>query len=96
MSHIPDDPATDPEGDITDTTPDETTPEARGRSLRNAATLTAAVGIVFSVLFTLAFVLLLDLPTIVLGVVLALLALASLVTVVQRILEVRRQALGTA
>ncbi len=36
------------------------------------------------------------LPTVVLGVVLALLAVASLVTVVQRILEVRRQALGTA
>ncbi len=36
-----------------------------------------------------------DLPTIVLGVVLALLAVASLVTVVQRILTVRRQALGT-
>jgi CDP-diacylglycerol--glycerol-3-phosphate 3-phosphatidyltransferase len=35
-----------------------------------------------------------DLPTVVLGTVLALLALASLVTVVQRILEVRRQALG--
>ncbi|QIM20798.1 CDP-alcohol phosphatidyltransferase family protein [Phycicoccus sp. HDW14] len=37
-----------------------------------------------------------DIPTIFLGVVLALLALASLVTVVQRILEVRRQALGVA
>ena len=36
------------------------------------------------------------LPTVVLGVVLGLLAVASLVTVVQRILEVRRQALGTA
>ena len=36
------------------------------------------------------------LPTAVLGVVLALLAVASLVTVVQRILEVRRQALGPA
>ncbi len=35
-----------------------------------------------------------DIPTIFLGVVLALLAVASLVTVVQRILEVRRQALG--
>ena len=35
-----------------------------------------------------------DLPVQVLGVVLGLLALASLVTVVQRILEVRRQALG--
>jgi CDP-diacylglycerol--glycerol-3-phosphate 3-phosphatidyltransferase len=35
-----------------------------------------------------------DLPTLVLGVVLALLAVASLVTVVQRILTVRRQALG--
>ncbi|HET7761352.1 MAG TPA: CDP-alcohol phosphatidyltransferase family protein, partial [Phycicoccus sp.] len=35
-----------------------------------------------------------SLPTVVLGTVLALLALASLVTVVQRILEVRRQALG--
>ncbi len=37
-----------------------------------------------------------DLPTVVLGVVLTLLALASLVTVVQRILEVRRQALGSS
>jgi CDP-diacylglycerol--glycerol-3-phosphate 3-phosphatidyltransferase len=37
---------------------------------------------------------LLSLPTVVLGAVLALLAVASLVTVVQRILEVRRQALG--
>ena len=36
------------------------------------------------------------LPWIVLGVVLGLLALASLVTVVQRMLEVRRQALGPA
>ena len=63
MSHIPDDPATDPEGDITDTAPDETTPEARGRSLRKAAMLTAGVGIAFSVLFTISFVLLLDLPT---------------------------------
>ncbi len=36
-----------------------------------------------------------DLPTAVLGVVLGLLALASLVTVVQRVLTVRRQALGT-
>jgi CDP-diacylglycerol--glycerol-3-phosphate 3-phosphatidyltransferase len=35
-----------------------------------------------------------DLPTEILGVVLGLLAVASLVTVVQRILEVRRQALG--
>ncbi|GAA4409889.1 CDP-alcohol phosphatidyltransferase family protein [Fodinibacter luteus] len=39
---------------------------------------------------------LLDLPWAVLGVVLALLALASLVTVVQRMLEVRRQALEAA
>ena len=62
MSHIPDDPATDPEGDITDTAPDETTPEALGRSMRKAAMLTAGVGILFSVLFTVAFVLLLDLP----------------------------------
>ncbi|MBM6399732.1 phosphatidylinositol phosphate synthase [Phycicoccus sonneratiae] len=37
-----------------------------------------------------------DIPTVFLGTVLALLALASLVTVVQRILEVRRQALGVA
>ncbi len=37
-----------------------------------------------------------DLPSVVLGVVLALLALASLVTVVQRMLAVRRQALGAA
>jgi CDP-diacylglycerol--glycerol-3-phosphate 3-phosphatidyltransferase len=37
-----------------------------------------------------------DIPTVFLGVVLALLALASLITVVQRILEVRRQALGVA
>ena len=36
------------------------------------------------------------LPTVVLGVVLGLLALASLITVVQRMLEVRRQALGAA
>jgi phosphatidylinositol phosphate synthase len=36
-----------------------------------------------------------DLPTAVLGVVLGLLALASLVTVIQRVLMVRRQALGT-
>lgn len=39
---------------------------------------------------------LLDLPTLFLGAVLALLALASLVTVVQRMLAVRRQALGAA
>ncbi|MGL4175428.1 MAG: phosphatidylinositol phosphate synthase [Dermatophilaceae bacterium] len=39
---------------------------------------------------------LLDLPTVVLGVVLGVLALASLVTVIQRILEVRRQALSAA
>jgi CDP-diacylglycerol--glycerol-3-phosphate 3-phosphatidyltransferase len=39
---------------------------------------------------------LLGLPTVVLGVVLGLLALASLITVVQRMLEVRRQALGAA
>ena len=39
---------------------------------------------------------LLDLSWAFLGVVLALLALASLVTVVQRMLEVRRQALGAA
>ncbi|MGL5866927.1 MAG: phosphatidylinositol phosphate synthase [Dermatophilaceae bacterium] len=39
---------------------------------------------------------LLGLPMIVLGVVFSLLALASLVTVVQRILEVRRQALSAA
>ncbi|HET9020814.1 MAG TPA: CDP-alcohol phosphatidyltransferase family protein [Ornithinibacter sp.] len=36
------------------------------------------------------------LPTVVLGIVLGLLALASLITVVQRMLEVRRQALGAA
>jgi CDP-diacylglycerol--glycerol-3-phosphate 3-phosphatidyltransferase len=39
---------------------------------------------------------LLDLPTLFLGTVLGLLALASLVTVVQRMLAVRRQALGAA
>ncbi|MGL5927419.1 MAG: phosphatidylinositol phosphate synthase [Dermatophilaceae bacterium] len=39
---------------------------------------------------------LLNLPTVVLGVVLGILALASLVTVIQRILEVRRQALSAA
>ncbi|MCI0584899.1 MAG: hypothetical protein L0227_18750, partial [Chloroflexi bacterium] len=38
------------------------TPEARGRSLRNAATLTAAVGIAFAVLFGLSFVLTLGTP----------------------------------
>ena len=64
MTHIPDDPATDPEGDMLDTAPDEATPAARGRSLRKAAILTAGVGLVFSILFTVAFVLLLDLPAI--------------------------------
>jgi hypothetical protein len=64
MTHIPDEPAPDHQGDTTDDAPDETTPEARGRSLRKAAMLTAGIGILFSVLFTIAFVLLLDLPAI--------------------------------
>lgn len=64
--------------------------------------MTADVGIaeradrLVVVLVAVGFTGLLDLPTVVLGVVLALLAVASLVTVVQRILEVRRQALGAA
>lgn len=63
--------------------------------------MTANVGIaeradrLVAVLVTTGFVGL-GLPEVVLGVVLALLALASLVTVVQRILEVRRQALGAS
>ena len=62
--------------------------------------MTANVGIaeradrLVAVLFATGFTGLLDLPDVYLGVVLALLAVASLVTVVQRILEVRRQALG--
>jgi hypothetical protein len=63
MTRLPDDPATDPEGDITDVSPDESTSAARGRSKRKAAMLTAAVGIAFSILFTIAFVLMLDVPT---------------------------------
>jgi hypothetical protein len=52
-----DDPATpDAEG-----TP--TTPEARGRSLRRAASLTAIVGIAFSVLFTIGFFLTTSVPS---------------------------------
>ena len=47
-------------------TPDQeetlTTPEARGRSLRRAASLTSIVGIAFAVLFTLAFVLMAQVP----------------------------------
>ncbi len=39
------------------------TPEEQGRSLRKAATLTAVVGLAFSVLFTVSFVLLIDVPT---------------------------------
>jgi hypothetical protein len=51
------DPATDPQGDATATEPDpRDTPEERGRSLRRAASLTAIVGIVFSILFTFSFV----------------------------------------
>lgn len=64
--------------------------------------MTANVGIaeradrLVVVLIATGFTGLLDLPWVYLGVVLALLALASLVTVVQRMLEVRRQALGAA
>jgi CDP-diacylglycerol---glycerol-3-phosphate 3-phosphatidyltransferase len=63
--------------------------------------MTANVGIaeradrLVAVLVATGFTGLLGLPDVVLGVVLALLALASLVTVVQRVLAVRRQALGT-
>ena len=63
MTFVPDDPATDPEGDMTDTAPDEVTPAARGRSLRNAAILTAGVGLAFSALFTVSFLLMLQVPT---------------------------------
>jgi CDP-diacylglycerol--glycerol-3-phosphate 3-phosphatidyltransferase len=62
--------------------------------------MTANVGIaeradrLVVVLIATGFTGLLDLPWIYLGVVLALLALASLITVVQRMLEVRRQALA--
>ena len=38
------------------------TPEEQGRSLRKAAMLTAAVGLVFSILFAVSFVLLVDVP----------------------------------
>lgn len=41
---------------------DPATPAQRGRSLRDAATLTAAVGIAFAVLFSVAFILTLDVP----------------------------------
>ncbi|MGL5818097.1 MAG: phosphatidylinositol phosphate synthase [Phycicoccus sp.] len=64
--------------------------------------MTADVGIaeradrLVAALVAVGFTGLLDLPTVVLGVVLGLLALASLVTVVQRMLEVRRQALSAA
>ena len=64
--------------------------------------MTANVGIaeraerLLVVLVATGFTGLLDLPWVYLGVVLALLALASLITVVQRMLEVRRQALGSA
>jgi CDP-diacylglycerol--glycerol-3-phosphate 3-phosphatidyltransferase len=64
--------------------------------------MTANVGIaeradrLVVVLIATGFTGLLDLPWVYLGVILALLALASLVTVVQRMLEVRRQALGAA
>jgi len=63
--------------------------------------MTASVGIaeradrLVAVLLATGLTGLFGLPTVVLGVVLALLAVASLVTVVQRILTVRRQALGT-
>ena len=57
------DPATDPQGDATATEPDpRDTPEERGRSLRRAASLTAIVGIAFSVLFTVSFVALSRVP----------------------------------
>jgi CDP-diacylglycerol---glycerol-3-phosphate 3-phosphatidyltransferase len=61
--------------------------------------MTANVGIaeradrLVVVLIATGFTGLFDLPSVYLGIVLALLALASLVTVVQRMLEVRRQAL---
>jgi CDP-diacylglycerol--glycerol-3-phosphate 3-phosphatidyltransferase len=64
--------------------------------------MTANVGIaeraerLLVVLIATGFTGLLDLPWIFLGIVLGLLALASLITVVQRMLEVRRQALGAA
>ncbi|HSF99142.1 MAG TPA: CDP-alcohol phosphatidyltransferase family protein [Ornithinibacter sp.] len=64
--------------------------------------MTANVGIaeraerLLVVLIATGFTGLLDLPWVYLGVVLGLLALASLITVVQRMLEVRRQALGAA
>ena len=58
-----DDPATDPQGDVTSSAPDATdTPEERGRSLRKAAMLTAAVGIAFSVLFSVSFLLMATVP----------------------------------
>jgi hypothetical protein len=40
------------------------TPEEHGRSLRKAATLTALVGLMFSILFGVSFVLMIDVPTI--------------------------------
>ena len=64
--------------------------------------MTADVGIaeradrLVVVLLATGFTGLLDLPTVFLGAVLGLLAVASLVTVVQRMLAVRRQALGAA
>ena len=64
--------------------------------------MTANVGIaeraerLLVVLIATGFTGLLDLPWVFLGIVLGLLALASLITVVQRMLEVRRQALGAA
>lgn len=64
--------------------------------------MTANVGIaeradrLVVVLLATGFTGLLDLPTLFLGAVLGLLAVASLVTVVQRMLAVRRQALGVA
>ncbi len=55
--HVVDDPST-PDAEET-----PNTPEARGRSLRRAASLTSIVGIAFAVLFTLAFVLMGQVPS---------------------------------
>jgi hypothetical protein len=58
------DPTTpDPDEDMTSSTPDPSeTPTQRGRSLRRAATLTASVGIAFSILFAVSFFLMLQVP----------------------------------
>ena len=55
--HVIDDPST-PDAEET-----PSTPEARGRSLRRAASLTAIVGIAFAVLFVAAIVLMAQIPT---------------------------------